>query len=192
MGGSRSGRYGSGRPIAEGLRRFDRAEYMRQKGNGLPVVGDVAEMKVGSIVARLRFTETATRFGGRRLWMLCPRCSRRCRVLFIGLAGSHAGVVSACAINRSRWIRRTERCTAWAKSPGKSIRKREWICQTSRRACTGAATIASLSVLNIRVMSGRSRRCVDSGCFCLICAEQLTGEGNKGDWSTRLGKLRAP
>jgi hypothetical protein len=84
MGGSRSGRYGSGRPIAEGLRRFDLAEYMRQEEGRLLAVGDIAEMKVGSITARLRFTETATRFGGRRLWMLCPRCSRRCRDLFIG------------------------------------------------------------------------------------------------------------
>ena len=58
---------------------------MRQEGSRLPAVGDIAEMKVGSsIAARLRFTETATRFGGLRLWMLCPRCSRRCRVLFIG------------------------------------------------------------------------------------------------------------
>jgi hypothetical protein len=79
-----SGRYGSGRPIAEGLRRFDLGEYKRQAGGRLPAAGDIAEMKVGSITARLRFTETATRFGGRRLWMLCPRCSRRCRVLFIG------------------------------------------------------------------------------------------------------------
>ena len=27
-------------------------------------------------------TETATQFGGRRLWLRCPRCSGRCRVLF--------------------------------------------------------------------------------------------------------------
>jgi len=81
MGGSRSGRYGSGRPIAAAFRP---GRVHTPEGNRLPVVGDVAEMKVGSIVARLRFTETATRFGGRRLWMLCPRCSRRCRVLFIG------------------------------------------------------------------------------------------------------------
>jgi len=56
-------------------------------------------------------------------------------------AGSHAAVASGCGINRSRWIRWTERCTPWAKSPGKSIRKREWICQTNRPACTGAVTI---------------------------------------------------
>jgi hypothetical protein len=85
VGGSRSGRYGSGRPIAEGLRRFDLAAYMREKGIRQPTARDVVEMKVGSISARIHFTETAIRFGGWRLWMCCPRCQRRSRVLYIGL-----------------------------------------------------------------------------------------------------------
>ena len=84
MGGSRSGRYGSGRPIAEGLRRFDLAEYMR--GDGVkPNGSSIATIRLGKISAEVRYTETATRFGGRRVWALCPRCSRRCRVLYIGL-----------------------------------------------------------------------------------------------------------
>ena len=84
MGGSRSGRYGSGRPIAEGLRRFDLAEYMR--GDGVkPNGSSVANISLGRISAQVRYTETVTCFGGRRVWALCPRCSRRCRVLYIGL-----------------------------------------------------------------------------------------------------------
>jgi hypothetical protein len=83
MGGSRSGRYDSGRPTAEGLRRFDLAEYMR--GDRVkPYGSSIANISLGKISAEVHYTETATRFGGRRVWVLCPRCSRRCRVLFIG------------------------------------------------------------------------------------------------------------
>jgi hypothetical protein len=84
MGGSRSGRYGSGRPIAEGLRRFDLAEHASLKGNERPGGAIAVDITVGSLHARAHLTETATRFGGRRLWVCCPRCVRRCRVLFIG------------------------------------------------------------------------------------------------------------
>jgi hypothetical protein len=84
MGGSRSGRYGSGRPIAEGLRRFDLAEYMR--GDGVkPNASSIANISLGKVSAEVHYTETVTCFGGRRVWALCPRCSRRCRVLYIGL-----------------------------------------------------------------------------------------------------------
>lgn len=84
MGGSRSGRYGSGRPIAEGLQRFDLAEYMRRPDAVKPYASCIATISNGKISAQIRYTETATRFGWRRLWILCPRCSRRCRVLFLG------------------------------------------------------------------------------------------------------------
>ncbi len=36
------------------------------------------------VKARITFAETATRFGGRRLWLLCPRCYRNCRVIYAG------------------------------------------------------------------------------------------------------------
>ena len=51
-----------------------------------PDASNVSNINLGRISAQVRYTETATRFGGRHLWALCPRCSRRCRVLYIGLA----------------------------------------------------------------------------------------------------------
>src|SRR5262245_60701259 len=85
MGGSGSGRWGSRRPIAEGLQRFDLAEYMRDPDAVKPNASCIANIRNGKLSAQVRYTETATCFGGRRLWMLCPRCSQRCRVLFFGL-----------------------------------------------------------------------------------------------------------
>jgi hypothetical protein len=84
MGGSGSGRWGSRRPIAEGLQRFDLAEYMRRPDAQKPYDGCIATISNGKISAQIRYTETATCFGGRRPWILCPRCSVRCRVLFLG------------------------------------------------------------------------------------------------------------
>jgi hypothetical protein len=49
-----------------------------------PNASCIATISNGKISARIRYTETATRFGGQRPWMLCPSCSRRCRVLFLG------------------------------------------------------------------------------------------------------------
>ena len=31
------------------------------------------------------FVETPNRFGGRRRWLLCPGCQRRCRIVYSGL-----------------------------------------------------------------------------------------------------------
>jgi hypothetical protein len=84
IGGSGSGRWGSRRPIAEGLQRFDLAEYMRRPDAVKPYAGCIATISNGKLSAQIRYTETTTQFGGRRLWMLCPRCSRRCRVVFLG------------------------------------------------------------------------------------------------------------
>jgi hypothetical protein len=84
MGGSRSGRWGSGRPIAEGLQRFDLAEYLRRSDAVKPNASCIATISNGKISAQIHYTETSTCFGGRRPWMLCPRCCRRCRVLFLG------------------------------------------------------------------------------------------------------------
>jgi hypothetical protein len=97
MGGSRSGRYGSGRPLAEGLRRFDLAEHARFKGNETPDGAIAVDITVGNLHARAHLTETATRFGGRRLWVCCPRCGRRCHVLFI--------VFGRIACRRCFWLR---------------------------------------------------------------------------------------
>ena len=85
IGGFGSGRYGSGRPIAEGLQRFDLAEYLRHPGAAKPNASCVATISNSKVSAQVCYCETATRFAGRRVWMLCPLCSRRCRVLFLGL-----------------------------------------------------------------------------------------------------------
>jgi hypothetical protein len=75
---------GSARPIAEGLQRFDLAEYLRRPDAVKPNASCIGTISNGKISAQIRYTETSTCFGCRRPWMLCPRCSRRCRVLFLG------------------------------------------------------------------------------------------------------------
>jgi hypothetical protein len=84
MGGYGSGRWGSRKLTAEGLRRIDLAQVRHQ----YPITAR-SEMHTGyrrgngeKIQATIRFTETATCFGGRRLWFICPSCGHRCRLLF--------------------------------------------------------------------------------------------------------------
>src|SRR5262245_29321924 len=84
MGGSGSGRYGSGRPKAEWLRRFDLAECLRLKGNDWPDGAVALDIKIGKVSARAQLPRTATCCCGRGLWICCPRCDRRSRVLYIG------------------------------------------------------------------------------------------------------------
>jgi hypothetical protein len=84
MGGSRSGRWGSSKPFAEGLARFDLADYPAEVSDG-----QVLEMKLPTrhgfdVTAQIRFTTTSVHFGGSRVWMICPHCSRRARVMFAG------------------------------------------------------------------------------------------------------------
>jgi hypothetical protein len=57
---------------------------MRDPDAVKPNASCIAYISNGKLSAQVRYTETATCFGGRRLWMLCPRCSRRCRLLFFG------------------------------------------------------------------------------------------------------------
>jgi hypothetical protein len=57
MGGSRSGRYGSGRPVAEGFQRFDLADYMRRPDAVKPYAGCIATISNGKISAQIRYTE---------------------------------------------------------------------------------------------------------------------------------------
>jgi hypothetical protein len=83
VGGSGSGRYGSRRPIAEGLRRFDMAEWKRTNGNEWPNEAIAVDITIGKVHARAQLIKTATRFGGRRVWICCPRCDRRSRVLYV-------------------------------------------------------------------------------------------------------------
>jgi hypothetical protein len=37
------------------------------------------------VTAQIRFTTTPLNFGGCRVWMLCPRCAGRARVMFAGV-----------------------------------------------------------------------------------------------------------
>ena len=51
--------------------------------------GRVLEMRLPTrqgfdVTARIRFTTTPLHFGGCRVWMLCPRCDGRTRVMFAG------------------------------------------------------------------------------------------------------------
>src|SRR5262245_18927482 len=49
MGGSGSGRWGSRRPIAEGLQRFDLAEYMRDPDAVKPNASSIANISNGRL-----------------------------------------------------------------------------------------------------------------------------------------------
>src|SRR5258705_13052070 len=90
MGGSRSGRWGSSKPFAEGLARFDLADCPAEVSLMAARGGQVLEMKLPTghgfdITARIKFTTKPLHFGGYRVWMVCPRCTGRNRVMFAGL-----------------------------------------------------------------------------------------------------------
>jgi len=99
MGGWGSRRQGSSAPTVESFRKLDLADLERRD---LVNAGD--QKALGSTLVELRceglfiryfartsseyaeefvpFSYTATQFGGRRRWLSCPRCRRRCRVLY--------------------------------------------------------------------------------------------------------------
>ena len=96
MGGSGSGRPASDRATVESFRKIDLADLERLELNN---PGD--QRAIGSTLVELQryglriiyfhperleefvpFTYTATQFGGRRRWLSCPRCRRRCRILY--------------------------------------------------------------------------------------------------------------
>ena len=86
MGGSGSGRWGSRRQKVESMQRIDLAVLSR--GRTLST-NDVLEVSYtvndGTLVkARLCLSATRTAFGGRRLWLICPSCGGRCRVIYVG------------------------------------------------------------------------------------------------------------
>ena len=89
MGGSRSGRWGSSKPFAEALARLDLADCPAEMNVEARADGRVLEMKLPTghgfdVTAQIRFTTTALHFGGCRVWMICPRCTGRARVMFAG------------------------------------------------------------------------------------------------------------
>jgi hypothetical protein len=68
------------------MRRTDLAQLLRQE----PAITDrnalkVTYRRVGDApveAATIYLESTGMHFGGRRLWFRCPRCDRRCRVLY--------------------------------------------------------------------------------------------------------------
>ena len=93
MGGSGSGRWGSSRrPIAEGLQRFDLAEYLRRSDAVKPNASCIATISNGKISAQIRYTETSTCFGGRRAWMSGQGS------LLPGTSSSRTFVLSCCTL----------------------------------------------------------------------------------------------
>ena len=100
MGGLGSGRQGSGRATVEQFRKIDVAALGRGRSIDLNTPGD-GQAIGSSTYVELRpnglrimyfhpehveefafFSYTATQFGGRRRWLLCPWCRRRFRILY--------------------------------------------------------------------------------------------------------------
>jgi hypothetical protein len=86
MGGSGSGRWGSRRPKAESLQRIDLTVVSRGRTLSPNDVLDVSYALNDGTLAKVRLclSATPTAFGGRRLWLLCPSCGDRCRVIYVG------------------------------------------------------------------------------------------------------------
>ena len=96
MGGWGSGRPGSGRATVEQFRKIDLAALARinlnNPGDGQAIGSTYVELRPSGLRIMyfhpdrveefVPFTYTATQFGGRRRWLECPRCRRRCRVLY--------------------------------------------------------------------------------------------------------------
>jgi hypothetical protein len=84
MGGSGSGRWGSRRPVVEHMARIDLVTIWRQ----YPITrlskltSSYTRWNGQRVTAEICFDQTTTRFGGSRLWFVCPSCRQRCRVLF--------------------------------------------------------------------------------------------------------------
>ena len=88
MGGFRSGR-SSMRPKVEHMRRIDLAQVQRINKTHRPGVHEALRISYQrrdgvQVKVLASLTETATPFGGWRLWFRCPSCGRRCRVLYAG------------------------------------------------------------------------------------------------------------
>src|SRR5262245_14738693 len=141
MGASRSGRYGSGRSIAEGLQRFDLAEYMPRPDAVKSNASCIAPISNGKISAQIRYTETATRFGDRRLRILCPKVQPAMPRVASQLWQGCLPPLFPCALSIADLDRICRALHAMARLPRKSIRTRTWSPRISHRACTGAVTI---------------------------------------------------
>lgn len=114
MGGFGSGRQGSTKPLAESLRRLDLRHLSSDRVLRAQAVTTVTWSCRGQVAGRIGVIRqgdgmrlmyrtrtgagawqdvdetvplswTATRFGGHRPWFCCPRCGRRCRVLYGGV-----------------------------------------------------------------------------------------------------------
>jgi hypothetical protein len=84
MGGSRSGRWGSGRPLAEAMRRIDLAQVRRCHPICARSTISISYTRADGtqVQATVALVGTPAHFGGQRLWLCCPSCRRRCQVLY--------------------------------------------------------------------------------------------------------------
>ena len=122
-----SGRWASRGPAAL---RF--AEYLRRPDAVKPNASCIGTISNGKISAQIHYTETST---CRRPWVLCPRCSRRCRVLFLGFGRVCVPALLSAAVPVAMPRPDLPRSTQWSRLPNKSIqrRRRSWISRTGRR-----------------------------------------------------------
>ena len=109
MGGSRSGRWGSSKPFAEGLARLDLADCPSEVSLiAAARDGRVLEMKMPTghgfdVTARIRFTLTPLHFGGCRVWMVCARCNGRAPRDIRRVRQSWLQALSSCSISVAMW-----------------------------------------------------------------------------------------
>jgi hypothetical protein len=102
MGGSGSGRWGSRylKAESENLQRLDLAEIAKDhsgrltSSHALEVTCRAAGGK--SVNVTIAFAESKTCFGGRRLWMRCPDCGERRRVLYAALYAARQVACRLC------------------------------------------------------------------------------------------------
>jgi hypothetical protein len=66
------------------MRRFDVAMLRREYPTGVQSVVSISFVRADGrkVQATVGFAGTPARFGGHRLWFLCPSCRQRCRVLY--------------------------------------------------------------------------------------------------------------
>jgi hypothetical protein len=89
--------------VCGALARLDLADYPAETSLiAAARDGRVLEMKLPTrhgfdVTAQIRFTTSRLHFGGCRVWMICPRCSGRARVIFAGV-GKIGGARSIASV----------------------------------------------------------------------------------------------
>ena len=68
----------------ESYQQVNIRDYLRIARNGLKKAIVEAQMAINGYVIEL--CESKTKFGGKRLWFVCPLCRRRCGVISMDLS----------------------------------------------------------------------------------------------------------